>query len=69
MVQSHFRVTPKDATLVEILDRILDKGIVLDSWARVVAHVTDFRNKKNRIVVAPERRSKPFIVPAKGHQH
>lgn len=58
-----FKTAPEDASLIEVLDRILDKGIVLDAWARVVVGVTDFSGVDNRIVVAPDRRRKPFVIP------
>jgi hypothetical protein len=57
------RAAPEDTSLTEVLERILDKGIVLDPWVRVVLGATDLRSKDNRMVVAPERRRKPFIVP------
>lgn len=61
----HLRISTTDASLREILDRILDKGIVLEPWVRVISGVTDLRAKGKRIVVAPERRRKPFIIPTK----
>jgi hypothetical protein len=64
-----FGAEPEEAGLVEVLDRIIDKGIVLDPWVRVVLGATDLRSRKNRIVVAPERRSKPFIVPSGRQKH
>lgn len=63
MALSDFRTARVDASLIEILDRILDKGIVLDSWVRVVLNRTDLVSRANRIVVARERRSRPFVVP------
>jgi hypothetical protein len=63
------RAEPEDASLIEVLDRIIDKGIVLDPWVRVILGATDLRSKNNRIVVAPERRRKPFIVPPGRHKH
>lgn len=65
MVLLHLRISTKDASLREILDRILDKGIVLEPWVRVISGVTDLCAKGKRIVVAPERRRKPFIIPTK----
>lgn len=65
MMQSHFRTETKDASLAEILDRILDKGIVLESWVRVVLNSTDLVSKGNHMVLAEERRRRPFIVPYK----
>lgn len=50
------------ASLIELLDRILDKGIVLEPWARLALADVDLRHEHDRIVVAPERRRKPFLV-------
>ncbi|HEY6971709.1 MAG TPA: gas vesicle protein GvpJ [Candidatus Angelobacter sp.] len=63
------RTDPEDSSLREILDRILDKGIVLEAWARVLTGKIDFRTVGNRIVVAPERRRKAFVVPANPREH
>jgi len=63
------RTEPEDSSLRDILDRILDKGIVLEAWARVVASMIDFRTMGNRIIVAPERRRKAFVVPANPRKH
>ena len=48
---------------MDVLDRILDKGIVLEPWARVVSAMIDFHKRGNRIILAPERRRKIFVVP------
>jgi hypothetical protein len=58
-----FRTDPKDSSLIDVLDRILDKGIVLEPWARVVSPMIDLHQIGNRIVLAPERRRKIFVVP------
>ena len=58
-----FRTDPQDSSLIDVLDRILDKGIVLEPWARVVSGMIDFHQNGNRIILAPERRRKIFIVP------
>lgn len=58
-----FKTAPENASLIEVLDRILDKGIVLEAWARVVVSTTDLRGVHNRVVVAPDRRRRPFAVP------
>ncbi|HEY6252174.1 MAG TPA: hypothetical protein VI685_19640 [Candidatus Angelobacter sp.] len=59
----HLKTEPENASLREILDRILDKGIVLNPSDRVVLSGLKLRKKGSRIVVAPERRRKPFVVP------
>jgi hypothetical protein len=58
-----FKTSPEDASLIEVLDRILDKGIVLEPWARVVVGTTDLCGEDNRIVAAADRRRKPFVIP------
>jgi hypothetical protein len=68
-MQLPFRTEPEDSALGEILDRILDKGIVLEPWARVLVSMIDFRNRNNRITVAPERRRRTFVVPATRRTH
>lgn len=57
------RTDPEDSSLIDVLDRILDKGIVLEPWARVVSATIDFHEMGNRIILAPERRRKIFVVP------
>ena len=54
-----------DVSLIDLLDRILDKGIFLDPFIRLSLVGYDLRATKSRIVVAPERRRRPFIVPGK----
>lgn len=62
MMQSRFLTDAEDASLSEILDRILDKGIVFDPWIRVGLGATDLRVTGKRIVVASERRRRPFVI-------
>ena len=52
--------------MIEILDRILDKGIVMEPWVRVILADINFSGKNERIVLAPERRRKPFLVRKRG---
>lgn len=40
------------SSLIDVLDRILDKGIVLDAWARVSPGGIDLAASKARVVVA-----------------
>ena len=40
------------ASLAEVLDRILDKGIVIDAWARVSLVGMEFLGIEARIVIA-----------------
>jgi hypothetical protein len=44
--------TIQGASLAEVLDRILDKGIVIDAWARVSLVGMEFLGIEARIVVA-----------------
>lgn len=60
------RINPEDRSIRDFFDRILDKGIVFDPWARVAIVGIDFCRSSDRIVVAPERRRLPFIVPVRG---
>ena len=62
MYQS-LRINPEDCSVLDLFDRILEKGIVFDPWARVALVSIDLRQSSDRIVVAPERRHLPFIVP------
>jgi len=39
-------------TLIDVLDRVLDKGIVIDGWARVSVVGIDLLSVDTRIVVA-----------------
>lgn len=43
---------PSTASLAEVLDRILDKGIVIDIWARVSVVGIEILTIEARIVVA-----------------
>ena len=40
------------ATLIDVLDRILDKGIVIDAWVRVSVMGIDLLTLEARIVIA-----------------
>lgn len=42
---------PEDASLMEILDRVLDRGIVLDPSTRVRLIGNDLRNLHDRLVI------------------
>ncbi len=43
---------PDSSSLAEVLDRILDKGIVVDVWARISLVGIDILTVETRIVVA-----------------
>jgi len=43
---------PGGASLIEVLDRVLDKGIVIDAWVRVSLVGIDLITVEARVVVA-----------------
>lgn len=44
--------SPSGSSLIDILDRVLDKGIVIDAWVRVSLVGIDLITVEARIVVA-----------------
>lgn len=44
--------SPSGSSLIDILDRVLDKGIVIDAWVRVSLVGIDLVTVEARIVVA-----------------
>jgi len=44
--------TPNSSSLAEVLDRILDKGIVVDVWARVSLVGIEILTVESRVVIA-----------------
>jgi len=44
--------SPSSSNLAEVLDRILDKGIVIDVWARVSVVGIEILTVEARVVVA-----------------
>jgi hypothetical protein len=44
--------SPSTSSLAEVLDRVLDKGIVIDLWARVAAVGMEILTIEARVVVA-----------------
>jgi gas vesicle structural protein len=44
--------SPAASNLVEVLDRVLDKGIVIDAWVRVSVVGIDLISVEARVVVA-----------------
>ena len=57
------RTKTEDAGLREILERILSGVIIFDPSARLLLTITDLKSTPTRVVIAPERRHQPFIVP------
>ena len=41
-----------DGTLIDVLDRVLDKGIVIDAWARLSVVGIDLLSVEMKVVVA-----------------
>ncbi len=63
------RNEPKNASLQEILDRILGGIIVFAPSARLQLGTTDLTRDAVHVVLAPERRRKAFIIPAPRPKH
>ena len=57
------QIKTEDAGLREILERILTGVIIFDPLARLLLTMTDLTSAATRVVIAPERRHQPFIVP------
>lgn len=57
------RTNPEDAGLKEILERILNGVIIFGPSDRLLLMMNDLKTVASRVVVAPERRHRPFIVP------
>lgn len=62
MTYQAFQIVPEDTSLIETLERILDGCIVFEPSARLLLGTTDFQATGTQVVVAPERRRKPFLV-------
>jgi gas vesicle structural protein len=46
------RAPRDDGTLIDVLDRVLDKGIVIDAWARMSVVGIDLLTVEVKVVVA-----------------
>ncbi|WP_222918710.1 gas vesicle structural protein GvpA [Natrinema sp. SYSU A 869] len=44
--------TPNSSSLAEVLDRVLDKGVVIDVWARISVVGIELLTVEARVVVA-----------------
>jgi len=62
-VHLHLRTNTEDAGLKDILERILTGVIVFEPSDRLLLMMNDLKNAATRVVVAPESRHRPFIVP------
>lgn len=43
---------PGGSSLIDVLDRVLDKGIVIDAWVRISLVGIDLISEQSRVVVA-----------------
>jgi hypothetical protein len=48
----HLQGPRDDGTLIDVLDRVLDKGIVIDAWARMSVVGIDLMTVQMKVVVA-----------------
>ena len=48
----HLQAPREDGTLIDVLDRVLDKGIVIDAWARLSVVGIDLLSVELKVVVA-----------------
>jgi hypothetical protein len=48
----HLQAPRDDGTLIDVLDRVLDKGIVIDAWARMSVVGIDLLTVQMKVVVA-----------------
>jgi hypothetical protein len=49
---SHVERAPGGTSLIDVLDRVLDKGIVIDPWVRISLVGIDLITDEARVVVA-----------------
>lgn len=66
-MDSHLRIQLEDAGLKEILDRVLEGCITFDPSVRVRLSTLEIAGDGQTVVVAPERRRAPFVVPRRGN--
>ena len=48
----HRSALGEDGTLIDVLDRVLDKGVVISAWGRVAVVGLDLIDVEMRVVVA-----------------
>lgn len=63
-MQRLLRTSLDEVSAKDIFDRVLDGVIAFDAKSRLLLSKTDFTRDGSRVVVAPERRSNPFRIPA-----
>ncbi len=52
------------SSLIDVLDRILDKGVVVDAWARISLSEINLAGREARMVVASMDVEQKLAVPA-----
>lgn len=58
------RRATREADLVDVLDRVLDKGIVIDAWAMISLAAVDLLGVEARMVVASTKTHLSYALPA-----
>ena len=48
----HLQAPRDDGSLIDVLDRVLDKGIVIDAWARMSVVGIDLLTVEMKVIVA-----------------
>ena len=66
-MHSHLRIQLEDAGLKEILDRVLEGCISFDPSVRIRLATLEMCGDGQRVVVAPERRRAPFVLPRRSN--
>jgi len=56
-------------SIVELLDHVIDKGIVVDAWARLSTAGIDLLTARERIVVASEATSSTYTAQPNEETH
>lgn len=62
-MQPNLRVQLEDVELKDILDRVLDGCIRFDPSVRIRLAAVVVGRSGERVIVAPERRRTPFVIP------
>lgn len=62
-MQLNLKTNPEDVGLKDVLERILNGVIIFEPSDRLLLMMNELKTVATCIVVAPERRLRPFIVP------
>lgn len=54
---------PATASLVDLLDRVLDRGVVLDPWVRATTRGVSLAGRTLRVTSEPARPARPASRP------